>query len=287
MADPSLSCFRRLPVTFQREGRSFPTLFDLLNSILSSVWLENLLFMMNFGNPFETATLRQYSGHLRFLWLPKPGKVSRNFRAYGMVKGCSELQKLPPRPHNLVKLDVRSCENHIFNNVGCKRLSVVFCYSGADIPKYFISHDHSDSKVTSIKIDVPPNWCDANFLGFAFCFVLDLSEVASERLFDHTSIECVYNFNDDGGAEYHCKVVEEVLVKLFAMVLEVNAYTAPPEEEEEETRHLAQLSLVSGTSSTSLEVVCIEDEKVKEDKSYPNASAQEEPSFIDWVPYTF
>ncbi|KAF3449351.1 hypothetical protein FNV43_RR10079 [Rhamnella rubrinervis] len=204
--------------------------------------------------------------------------------------GCSELQKLPPLPHSLVKLD---------------RLSVVFCYSGADILKYFISHDHIDSGVSSIKIDVPPNWCDANFLGFAFCFVLDLSDVASERLFDHTSIECVYNFNDDGGAEYHCKEDGGALMdtrsftQLFQVsggstrevvchgVEKVNAYTAPPEEEEEETRPLAQLSLVSGTSSTSHEVVCIEDEKVKEDKSYPNTSAQEEPSFIDWVPYTF
>ncbi|KAF3449348.1 hypothetical protein FNV43_RR10076 [Rhamnella rubrinervis] len=348
------------------------------------------------------------------------------------VRSCENLesiQELPPllttldaRFDNCQKLDQNLTNNRIPHAASLEilcaarsprkleskfdhRLSVVFCYPGVDIPKYFISRDHTDSKVTSIKIDLPPNWCDANFLGFAFCFVLDLSDVASERLFDHTSIECVYNFNDDGGAEYHCRVpvkwyfqcsklnsdhtlimydnelsykklqdnfganwasmsssnivtkasfyfrlslhyvdgsknsgfresagwslvacdqCDKIIIKRCGVWLiddqedggtlmdsqrfarlsqvsggsthevvchggeKVNANTAAAEEEE--IRRLAQLSLVSGASTTGHEVVCIEDEKVNTNtekaKSYPNTSAQEEPSFIDWVPYT-
>ena len=75
----------------------------------------------------------------------------------------------------------------------------MFCYPGDDIPDYFISHDSG----TTINIDLPPNWCDANFLGFAFCFVLDLSEVACEKLFDQIKIECAVSFmTNDGDLEY-------------------------------------------------------------------------------------
>ena len=78
-------------------------------------------------------------------------------------------------------------------------LSILFCYPGDDIPDYFISHDSG----TTINIDLPPNWCDANFLGFAFCFVLDLSEVACEKSFDQIKIECAVSFiTNDGDLEY-------------------------------------------------------------------------------------
>ena len=80
----------------------------------------------------------------------------------------------------------------------------MICYPGDDIPNYFISHIDPG---TSINIDPPSNCCDDNFLGFAFCFVLDLSEVASERLFDNARIECVYNFNDDCDVEHPHKVL--------------------------------------------------------------------------------
>ncbi|KAF3449356.1 hypothetical protein FNV43_RR10084 [Rhamnella rubrinervis] len=83
-------------------------------------------------------------------------------------------------------------------------LSLAFCYPGGDIPNYFISRESG----TTINIDLRPNWCDANFLGFAFCFVLDLVEVGCEKLFDHTRItECQFRFmNDDGSVVYPCKV---------------------------------------------------------------------------------
>ncbi|KAF3449347.1 hypothetical protein FNV43_RR10075 [Rhamnella rubrinervis] len=128
------------------------------------------------------------------------------------LRGCSY------RFDNCQKLD-QNTRNNIIPHVGSLQilsaarstkedygLSMIFCYPGDDVPKYFIGHDHADSEVNSIKIGLPPNWCDANFLGFAFCFVIDLSEVAYEKLFDHTEIECMLNFNDDGGAEYRCKV---------------------------------------------------------------------------------
>ncbi|KAF3449362.1 hypothetical protein FNV43_RR10090 [Rhamnella rubrinervis] len=327
-------------------------------------------------------------------------------------------------------------------------LSVAFCYPGGDIPNYFISRESG----TTINIDLRPNWCDSKFLGFAFCFVLDLVEVGCEKLFDHTRItECQFRFmNDDGSVVYPCKVPvklhlqcsklnsDHVLIlydhdlsrkklqetfganwssistivtkasfdfrlslhyvdgsksmlpvyrggdvwsnyvgcnrcckiikkcgiwliydqedggqlmnidqkpkeeetKRFAEHSQVSggstledvclgddkvnansaAVAAEEEEtqcvaqlsqvggeststnevvrfadekvntnnevEEEETRRLAQLSIVSG-ASTSHEVVCIEDEKVKEDESYPNKSAQEEPSFTDWLPFLY
>ena len=80
----------------------------------------------------------------------------------------------------------------------------MFCYPGDDIPNYFISHIDPG---TSINIELPSNWSDANFLGFAFCFVLNLREVAYVKLFDHIKIECVFSFmNDEGNVPYPYKV---------------------------------------------------------------------------------
>ena len=80
----------------------------------------------------------------------------------------------------------------------------MFCYPGDDIPNYFISHNDPG---TSIDIKLPSDWCDANFLGLAFCFVLDLSEVSCEKLFDHIKIECVFSFmNDNGDIQYPYRV---------------------------------------------------------------------------------
>ena len=67
----------------------------------------------------------------------------------------------------------------------------MFCYPGDEIPNYFISHIDPG---TSINIELPSNWSDANFFGFAFCFVLNLREVAYVKLFDHIKIECVLSF---------------------------------------------------------------------------------------------
>ncbi|KAF3449355.1 hypothetical protein FNV43_RR10083 [Rhamnella rubrinervis] len=249
-------------------------------------------------------------------------------------------------------------------------LSMVFCYPGDDIPDYFKSHDSG----TTINIDLRPNWCDANFLGFALCFVLDLSDqIGSEILFDHIKIECVFSFmNDDGDVEYPCKVPVKWFLKcsklnsdhvlmlydnnLSCKMLQENfganwssirssivtkasfnfrlslhsvdgtkssgflksdgwsivlchhrcrriikkcgvwfvyedkfgEKLKDVEQPEEETKRFAQFSLVSG-ASTSREVVCPEDEKVKtnteEDESYPNTSAQDEPSYTAWLPY--
>ncbi|KAF3449339.1 hypothetical protein FNV43_RR10067 [Rhamnella rubrinervis] len=88
---------------------------------------------------------------------------------------------------------------------GCdRRLSILFCYPGDAIPNYFISHIDPGN---SIDIELPSNWCDANFLGFAFCFVLNLSEAACEKLFDHIKIQCAFCFmTDDGDVEYRYKV---------------------------------------------------------------------------------
>ncbi|KAF3449346.1 hypothetical protein FNV43_RR10074 [Rhamnella rubrinervis] len=128
------------------------------------------------------------------------------------LHGCSyrfdNCQKLDQNTRNSIiphagSLQILSAARSPEENYG---LSIMFCYPGDDVPNYFISHDHTDSKVTSIKIDHPPNWCDANFLGFAFCFVIDLSEVACEKLFDRAVVFCTFNFNDDGGVEYRCKV---------------------------------------------------------------------------------
>ncbi|KAF3449343.1 hypothetical protein FNV43_RR10071 [Rhamnella rubrinervis] len=94
------------------------------------------------------------------------------------------------------------------------RLAIMFCYPGDHIPNNFISH--IDPGI-SINIKLPSNWCDANFLGFAFCFVLNLREVARVKLFDHIKIECVFSFmaddeylfsskNGDGDVECRYKV---------------------------------------------------------------------------------
>ncbi|KAF3449334.1 hypothetical protein FNV43_RR10062 [Rhamnella rubrinervis] len=93
----------------------------------------------------------------------------------------------------------RKLESNCFH-----RLSILFCYPGDAIPNYFISHIDPG---TSIDVELPSNWCDANFLGFAFCFVLNLSEVSREKLFDHIKIECAVSFmTDDGDVEYRYKV---------------------------------------------------------------------------------
>ncbi|KAF3449357.1 hypothetical protein FNV43_RR10085 [Rhamnella rubrinervis] len=78
--------------------------------------------------------------------------------------------------------------------------SIVICYPGDDIPDYFTRHDSE----TTINIDLHPNWCNANFLGFAFSFILDLS-IASEA-FDHAKIECVFSFMNGGVGEYPYEV---------------------------------------------------------------------------------
>ncbi|KAF3449337.1 hypothetical protein FNV43_RR10065 [Rhamnella rubrinervis] len=84
------------------------------------------------------------------------------------------------------------------------RLSILFCYPGDAIPNYFVSHIDPG---TSINIELPSNWWDANFLGFAFCFVLNLSEISCEKSFDHIKIECAFSFmTDDGDVEYSYKV---------------------------------------------------------------------------------
>ncbi|KAF3449350.1 hypothetical protein FNV43_RR10078 [Rhamnella rubrinervis] len=151
------------------------------------------------------------------------------------VSYCENLKSIPQFPPSLTNLDASDCKSletisswrtpliqekrsflcmccsYRFDN--CQKLdqntrnnglSVAFCYPGGDIPNYFISRESG----TTINIDLRPNWCDANFLGFAFCFVLDLVEVGCEKLFDHTRItECQFRFmNDDGSVEYPCKV---------------------------------------------------------------------------------
>ncbi|KAF3449335.1 hypothetical protein FNV43_RR10063 [Rhamnella rubrinervis] len=84
------------------------------------------------------------------------------------------------------------------------RLSILFCYPGDTIPYYFISHI---DPVTSKNFELPSNWCVANFLGFAFCFVLNFSEVTREKLFDRIKFQCVVCFmTNDGDVENSYKV---------------------------------------------------------------------------------
>ncbi|KAF3449358.1 hypothetical protein FNV43_RR10086 [Rhamnella rubrinervis] len=82
----------------------------------------------------------------------------------------------------------------------CDRASIVICYPGDGIPDYFTRYDSE----TTNNIDLHPNWCSDNFLGFAFSFILELS-IASEA-FDHAKIECVFRFMNGGVGEYPYEV---------------------------------------------------------------------------------
>ncbi|KAF3449361.1 hypothetical protein FNV43_RR10089 [Rhamnella rubrinervis] len=83
----------------------------------------------------------------------------------------------------------------------CDRASIVICYPGDNIPDYFTRYESE----TTINIDLHPNWCNANFLGFAFSFILDLG-IASEKVYDHLNIECVLSFMNGGVGEDPYKV---------------------------------------------------------------------------------
>lgn len=82
--------------------------------------------------------------------------------------------------------------------------SAEFCYAGDEVPMYF---NYQTDGGTLINIELPPYWCNADFLGFAFCLVLDLSD-ADPATFC-AEIECVCNFktiNVDCDFDYAYKV---------------------------------------------------------------------------------
>lgn len=66
------------------------------------------------------------------------------------------------------------------------------CFPGDKIPEWF-EHQTAGHEI-NVEIDRQADWCNSNFLGFAFCVVVEFQDVSSDTDFQlHCQSECIFS----------------------------------------------------------------------------------------------